>query len=107
MSRIRIILIIVTILSGLDIGLLWSGGATQYGPYPRTGQHPGARISNDPGPFSPPPRASIPTLVEIRPPNSMVDALTAAGTIELMNKQQVVLAVDGLVSRVAVMSAIQ
>ena len=102
MSRIRIILIIVTILSGLDIGLLWSGGPTSLAHTPEQGTVQIDPISSNSPAIEPTVEGVQPSLVEIRPPNAMVDALTAAGAIELMNKQQVVLNVDGLVSKVAV-----
>lgn len=107
MSRIRIVLIIITILSGIDIGLLWSGGASSMAHTPEHGPIQVDPLGNNPVidttvQSAPGDSSTVPGLVEIRPPNSIVDALTAAGTIELINKQQVVLAVDGLVSRVAV-----
>lgn len=101
MSRIRIIVIIITILSGIDIGLLWSGGETSLAHTPAPGSVQVEPITNT-AELQPAAQGASATVVEIRPPNSIVDALTAAGTIELINKQQVVLAVDGLVRRVAV-----
>ncbi len=101
MSRIRMIVIIITILSGIDIGLLWSGGATSLAHTPEPGSVQVEPITNT-SELQPTAQGTPVTVVEIRPPNSIVDALTAAGTIELINKQQVVLAVDGLVSQVAV-----
>ena len=72
MSRIRIILIIVTILSGIDIGLLWSGGATSMAHTPEQGNIQAPPISNDPA-IQPTVQGVQPMLVEIRPPNSTPD----------------------------------
>jgi HlyD family secretion protein len=99
MSKTRMLVILITILSGIDIGLLWIGG-------PTTAAHTAVvdvvqfeqTVSLDPA--NPP--VIQPNLVEIRPARAIVDGLTAAGAIELISKQQVVLAVDGIVSQVAV-----
>ncbi|RIK38706.1 MAG: hypothetical protein DCC55_20330 [Chloroflexi bacterium] len=99
MSKTRLIVILITILSGIDIGLLWIGGAATvaYTPGAAVVQvEPTVKLEPD----NPP--AIQPNLVEIRPAGAIVDALTAAGAIELISKQQVVLAVDGIVSQVAV-----
>ena len=99
----RLIVLILTVLSGADAGLLWSHtGAV-------TVQEPAAAVSqfdqtSTPESVAADTAAAAPLagLVEIRPPDSIVDALTAAGTIELISKRQVVLQVDGTVSQVAV-----
>jgi HlyD family secretion protein len=98
----RLIVLVLTILSGADAGLLWSHtGAV-------TVQQPAAAVSQFDQTSTPESAAAdtaaaapLAGLVEIRPPDSIVDALTAAGTIELISKRQVVLQVDGTVSQVA------
>ncbi len=99
----KLAVIILIILSGLDIGLLWSGGPKIMGKPTdapvRTISEIGTLDLSNPAALD---NAGNNPLVEIRPPSSIVDALTAAGTIELINKRQVVLQVDGIISNVPV-----
>jgi HlyD family secretion protein len=95
----KLIVLILTILSGADVGLLWSQTGVV------TVQEPAATVAQLNQTSIPETTAAsieLAGLVEIRPPDSIVDALTAAGTIELISKRQVVLQVDGTVSQVAV-----
>ena len=100
MSQRRILVIILTILTGIDIGLLWNGGGSimadvaieEFGPNDTFGQSESIN--------SPDPAQSI--TVRVRSPKSIIDELTAAGTVELVSKRQVVLEIDGIVNQVPV-----
>lgn len=94
----KLLLLILTVLSIADLGLLMSQTGSV------TVQQPAAAVQADQTgtPEAFPVDAELSGLVQIRPPASIVDALTAAGTIELISKRQVVLQVEGTVSQVAV-----
>jgi len=95
----KLFLLVLTVLSSADMGLLM----TQTGSV--TVQEPAAAVMQSSQTSTPEPivvDADVSGLVAIRPPASIVDALTAAGTIELISKRQVVLQVEGTVSQVAV-----
>lgn len=95
----KLFLLILTVLSSADMGLLMSQTGSV------TVQQPTAVVVQ--GDETGTPEAilvdsELSGLVEVRPPASLVDALTAAGTIELISKRQVALQVEGTVSQVAV-----
>ncbi len=95
----KFFLLVLTVLSSADMGLLM----TQTGSV--TVQEPAAAVMQSSQTSTPEPiaiDADVSGLVAVRPPASIVDALTAAGTIELISKRQVVLQVEGTVSQVAV-----
>jgi HlyD family secretion protein len=95
----KLFLLVLTVLSSADMGLLM----TQTGSV--TVQEPAATVMQSSQTSTPEPivvDADVSGLVAIRPPASIVDALTAAGTIELISKRQVVLQAEGTVSQVAV-----
>ncbi len=94
----KLFLLILTVLTTADLGLLMSQTGSV------TVQQPAAVVQADQAdtPEAIPVDAELGGLVEVRPPASIIDALTAAGTIELISKRQVVLQVEGTVSQVAV-----
>lgn len=95
----KLFLLILTVLSTADLGLLMSQTGSV------TVQQPAAAIVQAEQADTPeaiPVDAELSGLVEVRPPASIIDALTAAGTIELISKRQVALQVEGTVSQVVV-----
>lgn len=94
----KLFLLFLTVLSTVDMGLLMSQTGSV------TVQQPATIVQAEQTgtPEVIPVEGEISGLVEVRPPASIVDALTAAGTIELISKRQVVLQVEGTVSDVAV-----
>ncbi|MEZ4860460.1 MAG: efflux RND transporter periplasmic adaptor subunit [Caldilineaceae bacterium] len=97
MSNRRIFMIILVILSAIDIGLLWSGGpnlsASEVMPRYDT------EVTRPVAPNSGTVQSQT---VRIRSPRTAIDALSAAGSVELMSKRQVVLEIEGTISQVAV-----
>lgn len=106
MSRKRIVLILLVILTGLNIGLLWDGGPESFAS-PEWGNGTGlATISIDesqPGlPVDGGATVALDGVVPIRRADSILGQVSAAGTIELISKREVVLEVAGTVRQVAV-----
>lgn len=95
----KLLVLILTILTGADASLLWSQTGAVTVQEPAAAEVQPALIST---PETSAGEADLSGLVEVRPPESIIDALTAAGTIDLISKRQVVLQVEGAVSQVAV-----
>jgi HlyD family secretion protein len=97
MKRRRWIVILLIFLISVNIGLLWQGGS----PISAAGE-PGSVADNLAEPLVADSSALPATTVAIRSPADLLDKLTAAGTVELVSKRQVILEVDGMISQVAV-----
>ena len=97
MSNRKLIVAVLAILSVIDLVLLWSDGPVLSAPanpeYADTDMQRPADVDTA-NPQS--------KTVRIRSPQSVIDELSAAGTVELISKRQVVLEVDGAISQVNV-----
>lgn len=105
MNRRRIIMIIIIVLTGIDIGLLWDGGPnlsanTEWDQADLSNQatigtsYKVEHISGDVG--------LVDGAVPIRAAEPLLGQLSAAGKVELISKREVVLSVAGTVSQVDV-----
>ncbi|MFN8444464.1 MAG: HlyD family efflux transporter periplasmic adaptor subunit [Caldilineaceae bacterium] len=111
----KAMMMVLTILSGADIGLLWTGGhhlvqvnvggevdhaytAPAHGNSPASGSSQIVLPTNG-NDENTAPQASW---VALKPAGPFVNPLTADGSIELVGKQQVVLQVDGVIINVTV-----
>lgn len=106
MNRRKIIMIIIIVLTGIDIGLLWDGGpnlsADTEWDYamlanPATTGKPYSLDDAALGDVS-----LVDGAVPIRPAEPLLGQLSAAGKVELISKREVVLSVAGTVSNVYV-----
>ena len=97
MSNRKLIVAVLVILSVIDLILLWSDGPVKSAPaYPEYADTDMQR------PTDIDPAALQGKTIRIRTPESVIDELSAAGTVELVSKRQVVLEVDGTISTVNV-----
>lgn len=98
----KLVVIVLALLVALDVVLLCAGG-----PDGAAAAEPPTYTDTDMDRPLPPTTAELAAagtgnLVRIRSPRAVIDELSAAGTVELVSKRQVVLEVDGTISQVAV-----
>jgi HlyD family secretion protein len=95
MSSRKLIVTVLVILSVIDLILLWSDGPVMSAPaapeYADRVLQPSAAADGS---------TAQPQTVRIRAAQTVIDNLSAAGTVELVSKRQVVLEVDGTISQV-------
>jgi HlyD family secretion protein len=97
MSNRKLIVAVLVILSVIDLILLWTDG-----PAKSAALTPEYADTDMQRPENPDPSAPQSRTVRIRTPESVIDELSAAGTVDLISKRQVVLEVDGTISQINV-----
>jgi len=97
MSNRKLIVAVLVILSVVDLILLWTDG-----PAKSASLNPEYADTDMQRPENPDPSAPQSKTVRIRTPESVIDELSAAGTVDLISKRQVVLEVDGTISQINV-----
>ena len=102
MSIRKLIVIVLAMLVAVDVVLLYAGG-----PDGASAAGPTTYADTDQGRPQPPTNEALAAgatsnLVRIRAASAVIDALSAAGAVELVSKRQVVLEVEGTISQVAV-----
>jgi len=97
MSNRKLIVAVLAILSVIDLVLLWSDGPVLSAPASPEYADTDMQRPTDVDTANPQSKT-----VRIRSPQSVIDELSAAGTVELISRRQVVLEVDGTISQVNV-----
>lgn len=101
MSNRKLIVIILAILSVIDLVLLWNDGPVLSAPAPS--EYADTTTSGFP---QDPASVDAATLqskaIRIRSPQTVIDELSAAGTVDLISKRQVVLEVEGTINQINV-----
>lgn len=97
MSNRKLIVAILVILSVIDLVLLWNDGPVMSAP--ATPDYADTDMQRPTGAET---TAIRNKTVRIRSPQTVIDNLSAAGTVELMSKRQVVLEVEGTISQINV-----
>jgi len=97
MSNRKLIVTILVILSVIDLLLLWNDGTVLSAAEP-----PAYADTDMQRPTATEDSATGRKTVRIRSPQSVIDELSAAGTVDLISKRQVVLEVEATVSEVKV-----
>ncbi|MEZ4705853.1 MAG: efflux RND transporter periplasmic adaptor subunit [Caldilineaceae bacterium] len=101
MSLRKLVIIVLALVAALDVVLICAGG-------PDGASAADIDVSRDPGVTQPVAAAAdnagalAPNLVRIRAAGAVISDLSAAGSVELISKRQVVLDVDGAIQQVAV-----
>lgn len=101
MNRKRITLILFVVLMGINIGLLWDGGSdlaadTEWDDTQSDSLLYADRTLDVAAPVL------VDGAVPIRPADSLLNRLSASGTIELVSKREIVLEVDGIINQTLV-----